>query len=125
MKPTKRILSVVLAVAVLLGCFTLPAAATVTSDGTYWQEDFIGQENNNESSSFSIGSNPWSYENAEDAEYQQKVRDSVIVDGVEGVYGKAPFDTSFMQQVEWDEADLPSDSGVDYSNVAPEPQLWQ
>ena len=41
----------------------------------------------------------------------------MIVDGVEGVYGKAPFDTSFMQQVEWDEADLPSDSGVDYSNM--------
>ena len=46
MKPTKRILSVVLAVAgaALARFATLPAAATVTSDGTYWQEDFIGQE---------------------------------------------------------------------------------
>lgn len=112
MKPTKRILSVVLAVAMLLGCFTLPAAATVTSQGTYWQEDFTGQEKNTNLSSFSINTNSWNYVNEDDAEYQQKVRDSVIVDGVEGVYGKAPFDTAFLHQVQWDEATLPSGDGV-------------
>ena len=70
MKPTKRILSVVLAAAMLLGCFTLPAAATVTSDGTYWQEDFTGQERNTNLSSFSIGSNSWSYVDEENPENQ-------------------------------------------------------
>ncbi|HIV03019.1 MAG TPA: polysaccharide deacetylase family protein, partial [Candidatus Aphodoplasma excrementigallinarum] len=118
MKQTKRILSVVLAVAMLLGCFTLPAAATVTSQGTYWQEDFTGQEKNTNLSSFSINTNSWNYVNEDDAEYQQKVRDSLIVDGVEGVYGKAPFDTAFLHQVQWDEATLPSGDGVaNYSQM--------
>lgn len=48
---------------------------------------------------------------------EQKVHDSLIVDGVKGVYGKAPFDTSFLHQTQWDGDTLPSVPNVNYGQM--------
>lgn len=119
MKLSKRILPVVLVFAMLLSCIQLPAMATVTTSGTYWQEDFTGQTKNTNLSTFSNNQveNVQKYANADDSALEQKVHDSLIVDGAKGVYGKAPFDTSFLHQTQWDGDTLPSVPNVNYGQM--------
>lgn len=74
MKLSKRILPVVLVFAMLLSCIQLPAMATVTTSGTYWQEDFTGQTKNTNLSTFSNNQveNVQKYANADDRRWSRR-----------------------------------------------------
>lgn len=100
MKLSKRIMPIVLVVAMVMSMFTVPVSAAVTSTNTSWQEDFTGMtKNSTTASSVTFNNNPvlaWDYEN-EDAAIQEKYREVHTIDAKMGMFGKAPFDTSYVE----------------------------
>lgn len=95
-----------LALLLLFNGLGLTASASgVSTDGRlHWKQDFSGLTANIAPEGMTLGNIPW-------ADPDETVRSLVYTNGVQGMFGKPPFETSFMMETQWDSATLPAPAG--------------
>lgn len=102
----KRTLSVVLALAMLLGICPAALAQQVETEGSSWLQTFSELAENTAPEGMRLTGVPALYEGAETLPEEQK--NIAVTQGVNGVFGKEPDDTAFMARTKYDGDTLPT-----------------